>query len=101
MLAIMVPATLRTEQQPGEDLVGRTLGFQQWWRTDQLEAVTDLSRTWVRVPAPETHEHCLLGWETLNAPGATDAWQSGDDWLCDACHERYIRDDPLGLRSGS
>jgi hypothetical protein len=91
----------RTEELPDESLDGRTFGLQQWWTPGALAAVLDTSRGWLkeRAPSPADHEHCILDWTTIESrSGAAFGWRSGKDWICSACHERYIVEDHLGIR---
>lgn len=92
--------TFRTEEQPRQPLVGQVLGFQQWWVPGALDAVLDTTRQWTRMrPAQRNHEHCLLGYETIEEGiGDGTGWCSRDDWVCPECFQRFITDDHLRVR---
>jgi hypothetical protein len=89
----------RTEEVPLRELAGGVVGFQKWWRADQLDAVVDVERTWTRRTGPsEDHEHCLLDWTTIGRSGEPEGWMSGADWICVACYQRYLVEDHLRVR---
>jgi hypothetical protein len=91
----------RTEEHPRVPLRGQTVGLQQWWTPDAFDAVTDLTRSWVResAPEPKAHEHCILGSEDIEqGVGDGTGWRSGDTWICCSCYERYIVEDHLRVR---
>jgi hypothetical protein len=92
-----------TEETPQETIEGRTLGFQQWWRPEALELVTDVGRRWERTaaPSPEHHEHCMLDSATIETGvGDGTGWRSDRYWVCVACFEHFFEHDHLGVRSG-
>jgi hypothetical protein len=92
----------RTEEVPLRELAGFVVGFQQWWRADQLDAVIDVDRAWTRRSAPtDDHEHCLLDWTTTGRGGEPEGWLSGADWICLACHQRFLVEDHLRVRASN
>jgi hypothetical protein len=91
----------RTEEPAGHLAPGDVVGLQQWWAPWAYDAVVDIDRSWAHrpPPAPGHHEHCLLDWATIQATdGASGGWESRGEWICEACYERYLIDDHLGLR---
>jgi hypothetical protein len=91
----------RTEQLLDPQLVGQSVGYQQWWTPEAFDAVADPDRQWTRqdAPEPKRHEHCLLDATTIEAASPVSwGWRSGEDWMCPACYQRFVIEDHLGVR---
>ena len=74
--------------------------FYAWWTPDQLEAARDRTLRWARLTYDgQDHDHCLLTWERIR-PG-DGAYVSKAGWISDEAHQRFIKNDELGLRSNT
>jgi hypothetical protein len=81
--------------------VGQPYIFRAWWMPEQLAAVIDTSRVWVREAYPDNgdHDHCWLTWETIAAyADHKEGYRSGCEWITVAAYNKYIRDDFLRVR---
>jgi hypothetical protein len=81
-----------------------TIHGNQWERPYiQDSAAEARQRNWslsrCTFPA-EHHRHCMVCWWELyesQDPARSQAYASGDYWLCGECHERFVARNELGL----
>jgi hypothetical protein len=83
---------------------GATYNFCSWWSPGAMDAVRDSNAVWERVAYPkiESHDHCLLTWESISANGPVkEGYRSSHGWVTVEAYEKYILKDAIRVRNDS
>lgn len=84
-----------TNNSPRVPEIGEEGILRGWWAAAAARAVADPSAA-ERVPGGSVSDYCEFCYKQL--PDGPWDWRVPSALICDACYQRYVVDDQLGLR---